>query len=114
MYAVIPIGGKQARVEVGSTLDVELLGVEQGSEVQFSPLLVVDGDEVLATAEKLGGASVTGVVLGESKGPKVTGFTYQAKARRRRRYGHRQHYSAVEITAISPAGAASGASGRSS
>jgi len=52
------------------------------------------------TAE-LAGARVSARVVGEAKGPKITGFTYKAKARGRRRYGHRQHYTTVEITDIS-------------
>ena len=101
MYAVIPIGGKQARVEVGSKLDIELIDAEVGEQVSFVPLLVVDGEAVIAGRADLERHSVTAVVSGPSKGPKITGFTYQAKARRRRRYGHRQHYTAIEITAIS-------------
>lgn len=102
MYAVIPIGGKQARVEVGETLDIELIDAALGEQVSFVPLLVVDGDTVVSEKDALAGHSVTAVVSGAAKGPKITGFTYQAKARRRRRYGHRQHYTTVEITAISP------------
>jgi large subunit ribosomal protein L21 len=100
MYAVIATGGKQTRVEVGSRIEVERLGVEVGDEVSFAPVLLVDGEEVLAAASALERAKVSGRVVGESKGPKIIGFTYKAKARGRRRFGHRQHYSTVEITNI--------------
>ncbi|MCU1458786.1 MAG: ribosomal protein [Actinomycetia bacterium] len=99
MYAVIKTGGKQYRVQEGETLDVELLGAD--GEVALTPVLLVDGDVVLATPSELGGASVTARVVGEAKGPKIRGFKYKAKANQRKRWGHRQHYSTIEITAIS-------------
>ena len=70
------------------------------AEVSFSPVLVVDGETVKATPSQLSGASVTARVVGETKGPKVVGFTYKSKANQRRRWGHRQRYSTVEITKI--------------
>jgi len=101
MYAVIATGGKQERVESGQRIDVELLGVEDGAEVTFSPVLVVDGDDVLATPAQLVGSAVTGTVVGTTKGPKINGFTYKRRTNQRRRFGHRQHYTTVEITGIS-------------
>ncbi|MGD0943861.1 MAG: 50S ribosomal protein L21 [Acidimicrobiales bacterium] len=109
MYAVIDTGGKQARVQVGEQLDVELLNAAPGDEVSFVPKLVVDGDRVVTERAPLEASSVTGRVVGLAKGPKIIGFTYKAKARGRRRYGHRQHYSTVEITAIDLPGGASAA-----
>jgi len=100
MYAVIDAGGKQARVQVGEKLDVELLSATVGDEVNFVPKLVVDGDQVVAERSPLEASTVTGRVVGLAKGPKIIGFTYKAKARGRRRYGHRQQYTTVEITAI--------------
>jgi large subunit ribosomal protein L21 len=101
MYAVIKTGGKQSRVSQGQTLDVELLGEADGAEVTFQPILLVDGDTVVATPGDLAGASVTARVVGSSKGPKIRGFKYKNKSNNRRRWGHRQHYSTVEITGIS-------------
>ena len=101
MYAVIATGGKQERVESGQRIDVELLGVSDGAEVTFAPVLLVDGDDVLATPAQLEGAAVTGTVVGTSKGPKINGFTYKRRTNQRRRFGHRQHYTTVEITGIS-------------
>jgi large subunit ribosomal protein L21 len=97
MYAVIESGGKQYRVAEGDRVDVELLA---GQEVTLRPVLLVDGDAVLATPAQLNGASVTARVVGESKGPKIRGFTYKNKSNQRRRWGHRQHYSTIEITGI--------------
>ena len=101
MYAVIATGGKQERVESGQRVEVELLGADEGAEVSFAPVLLVDGDEVLATPAQLEGVTVTGTVVGTSKGPKINGFTYKRRTNQRRRYGHRQHYTTVEITGIS-------------
>ncbi len=100
MYAVIKSGGKQSRVEQGQTIDVELLDAAEGDEVTLSPVLLVDGDAVLSTADELSGATVAARVVGEIKGPKITGFTYKNKTRSRRRWGHRQRYTRLEITGI--------------
>lgn len=101
MYAVIKSGGKQERVEAGQVVHLERLGAAIDSEVQLTPVLLVDGDTVLATPSELAGATVVGKVVGEAKGPKITGFTYKNKSNQRRRWGHRQRYDAVEITGIS-------------
>jgi len=100
MYAVIRTGGKQERVAEGQRLDVELLGRADGDEVAFTPLLVVDGDTVVSAPDELGRASVAARVVGESKGPKIRGFTYKNKTNSGRRWGHRQHYTTIEITGI--------------
>ena len=100
MYAVINSGGKQERVAEGQQIHVELLGAEQGSEVSLTPLLLVDGESVLATPAQLAGATVTAKVVGWAKGPKIDGFTYKRRTNQRRRYGHRQKYSVIEILSI--------------
>ncbi len=100
MYAVITAGGRQEKVTVGQTLNVDLLSADEGDDVTFTPVLVKDGDSVLATPDQLAGASVTGRVLGQIKGPKIDGFTYKNKTNNRRRWGHRQRYTSVEITEI--------------
>jgi large subunit ribosomal protein L21 len=100
MYAVIKTGGKQYRVEEGQQIAVELLGSDVDAEVNFSPVLVVDGDTVKATPAHLDGAAVTARVIGQTKGPKIVGFTYKSKSNQRRRWGHRQKYSTIEITSI--------------
>ena len=100
MYAVIRTGGKQVRVAEGDTIEVEKLGLDEGAEVTFEPVLLVDGETVLA-GPALAGASVAARVVGTAKGPKITGFTYKSKTRSRRRFGHRQQYDRVEITGIS-------------
>ena len=97
MYAVIQTGGKQYRVSEGDRLDVERL---DGDEVSLRPVMVVDGDTVLATPDQLSGASVTARIVGDAKGPKIKGFTYKNKSNQRKSWGHRQKYSTIEITGI--------------
>ena len=98
MYAVIKTGGKQYRVSEGQRLDIERV---PGETVSLQPVLLVDGADVLSTPDQLSGASVTARVVGEAKGPKIDGFFYRNKTNNRRRWGHRQHYTTIEITGIS-------------
>jgi large subunit ribosomal protein L21 len=97
VYAVIETGGKQYRVAEGDRLDVELL---DGDDVTLRPVMLVDGDQVLSTPAQLGDAAVQARVVGTANGPKIRGFTYKNKSNERRRWGHRQHYSTIEITGI--------------
>ena len=103
MYAVISTGGKQYRVEKGERLEVERVG-DEGAELELKPVLLVDGDTVQATPSQLDGAKVTARVVGATRGPKIDGFTYKPKSNNRRRYGHRQDLSVIEIVGITPAG----------
>ena len=99
MYAVVKTGGKQYRVEEGQTIEVERLG-EPGTNVSLDPVLVVDGETVLATPDQLKGASVSATVVEEVKGPKINGFVYKNKSNNRKRWGHRQTLARIEITNI--------------
>jgi large subunit ribosomal protein L21 len=112
MYAVITAGGRQERVVEGQRVEVDLLSAAEGDEVTFPAVLLVDGDTVLATPEQLNGAEVTATVVGLAKGPKINGFTYKRRTNQRRRYGHRQKYSVVEITSIPGAGGKSSKSSK--
>jgi large subunit ribosomal protein L21 len=100
MYAVIKTGGKQYKVAQGQTLNVEKLGVAVGDVVTFSPIMLVDGTKVVADAASLKSATVSAKVIAEAKGDKIVGFMYKSKARARKRWGHRQQYSVVEVTGI--------------
>ena len=99
MYAVIKTGGRQYRVEEGQVLEVNRLG-DEGTTDTLTPVLVVDGDKVLATPDQLKKASVGIKVVEDTKGRKVNGFTYKNKTNQRRRWGHRQSLSRIEVTSI--------------
>jgi len=97
--AVIATGGKQYVVTEGLTLNVELLGDE--SKVNFTPLLVIDGDKVTVGTPEVTGATVTAeVVEKEILDDKVLAIRYKAKKRVRKVHGHRQHKSVIKITKI--------------
>ncbi|MEA2827158.1 MAG: large subunit ribosomal protein [Actinomycetota bacterium] len=100
MYAVIKTGGKQYKVSQGERLDVERLTGDGDGVVSFAPVLVVDGETIWAEPAQLAGAQVTAKVVGDAKGPKITGLTYKNKTNSTKRWGHRQHYSTIEITGI--------------
>lgn len=99
MYAVIATGGKQYRVEEGQSLQIDRLNVDD-DKVSFDPILVVDGETVLSTPDQLSGASVSAKILGDAKGKKIRGFTYKNKSNQRKRWGHRQSLTVIEITGI--------------
>ena len=103
MYAVIASGGKQEKVTEGQQVALELLDGDEGSEVSLTPVLVVDGDTVLAGADALSGASVTGKIVGTTKGPKINILRYKNKTGYKRRMGHRQSLTQVRVTAIDTA-----------
>ena len=100
MYAVIKTGGRQYRVQEGQVLDVNRVG-DVDETASLTPVLLVDGDTVLATPDQLSGASVGIKVLEDTRGPKVNGFLYKNKSNNRRRWGHRQAISRIEVTSIS-------------
>jgi large subunit ribosomal protein L21 len=101
MYAIIRSGGKQQKVSEGDVIDVELLRAE--GEVEFTPLLVVDDKgKVFSGREKLKTAKVTAKVVGTSAGEKIDIFKYKNKTGYRRRAGHRQKYTTLEVTKIKP------------
>ncbi|OGO40434.1 MAG: 50S ribosomal protein L21, partial [Chloroflexi bacterium RBG_16_57_9] len=88
-------------VEVGKTLDVDLMPVTKGETVTFDRvLLVADGDEVKIGQPTLDGAQVRATVLGEVKGEKIIVFKYKPKLRHRRKTGHRQRYTRLQIDEI--------------
>ena len=101
MYAIIQTGGKQYRVSEGDVLSVEKLPVAEGEEVVFDQVLTVvaDGD-VKIGKPVLEGAKVTAKVVEHGKGEKIVVFKYKAKSNYRKRQGHRQPYTKVEISKI--------------
>ena len=105
MYAIIRAGGKQAKVQSGDVIEIERVKGD-AEEMSFSPLLIVDDKgNAVSDRDLLAKASVTAKVLGESQGPKIDIFKYKNKTGYRRRQGHRQKYTQIEITGITLPGA---------
>ncbi len=101
MYAIIVTGGKQYKVANGDVVFVEKLDAEENAEITFDKVLAVGSDAGLtAGAPYVEGATVTGKVLKNGKGKKITVFTYKPKKNEKRKKGHRQPYTKVEITGI--------------
>jgi len=102
MYAVVATGGKQYRVEAGSELLVERVAADAGSSITFDRVLLIgDGDSVTVGTPTVDGASVSGTVVGDAKGPKLVIFKFKQKVKYRRHTGHRQHLTRVRIDDIS-------------
>lgn len=100
MFAVIETGGKQYKVQKDDVIFVEKLEAEKDATVQF-PVLAVSGDDGMKLGVPyLEGATVTAKVLKEGKGKKITVFTYKAKKNEKRKMGHRQPYTKVQIEEI--------------
>ena len=106
MYAIIRAGGKQHKVAKGDVIEIEL---HKGQDtIQWTPLLIVDDKGKARTAKKdLSAARVTGKVVGESAGPKVSVNKYRNKSGYRRNTGHRQKYTTVQISDIKLTGGTS-------
>jgi large subunit ribosomal protein L21 len=101
MYAVIETGGKQYRVELGTELEVELLDVEPGQEINLDRvLLVVDGDKSAVGQPIVADAAVSAQVVRQTRGEKTISFKYRPKARRRVKKGHRQELTVLKITDV--------------
>jgi large subunit ribosomal protein L21 len=103
MYAIVKTGGKQYRVEQGQWLLVERLPAEEGATIALDPLLIVDG-ETLVDGDGLAAAKVQATVLGHERGPKLRVVKFKPKRGYKRRTGHRQNLTRIQITEIAAAG----------
>ena len=100
MYAVIETGGKQYKVENGDVIYVEKLDAEVASTVEFKVVALSNDAGLMVGAPYVKGATVTAQVLKNGKGKKITVATYKPKKGEKRKMGHRQPYTKVEITSI--------------
>jgi large subunit ribosomal protein L21 len=101
MYAVIETGGKQYRVELGTELEVELLDVEPGQEINLERiLLIADGDQASVGQPIVADGAVKAMVLRQDRGEKTISFKYRPKARSRVKKGHRQELTVLRITDV--------------
>ncbi len=101
LYAVIETGGKQYKVQQGDVLFVEKLGLEEGDSVKFDKVLMVGKEDGLVVgAPYVEGAAVEATVVKNGKDKKIIVYKFKAKKNYRRKQGHRQPYTKVEIGAI--------------
>ena len=103
MYAIVKTGGKQYRVQEGESLLVERLPAEEGETVALSPLLVVDGSDV-KDGEDLAKATVSATIVAHERGPKLRIVKFKPKRGYKRRNGHRQELTRIQITGIKLSG----------
>lgn len=101
MYAVIETGGKQYKVEKGDVLKVEKLDAEVGDKIVFDKVfLVANGEDVKIGSPFVEGAKVEANVVEHAKGKKIIVYKYKAKKNYRKKQGHRQPYTEIEIAEI--------------
>ena len=101
MYAIIETGGKQYKVSEGDVVFIEKLDVEEGAEVTFDKVLMAgEGDAVKVGTSVVEGATVTAKAVKNGKAMKVVVFKMKRKKNERKKKGHRQPYTKIEITAI--------------
>jgi large subunit ribosomal protein L21 len=100
-YAIVETGGKQYRVAPGQKIDIDALGAAEGENIELSRvLLIADGKNTLVGNPTIDGARVIATCLNEGKGDKVVVFKYKPKVRYRRKKGHRQLHTKLEIKEI--------------
>ena len=100
MYAIIATGGKQYRVSEGDVIYIEKIDAQVDSTVSFDVLLVGNEGDVKVGTPVVEGVKVEGKVVGQIRGEKIIVFKYKSKKNYRRKQGHRQPYTKVEITKI--------------
>ncbi len=99
--AVIKTGGKQYLVKPGQKIKVEKLAAEEGSDVEFSEVLLLENDKGLQVGTPfVKGTKVKGKILKQGKGKKVVIFKYKPKKREKTKKGHRQPFTEVQIISI--------------
>jgi large subunit ribosomal protein L21 len=100
VYAIVKTGGKQYKVAVGDTVEIEKLDGAAGSTVTLPALLVVDGETVTSDAKALAGVKVSAEIVAATKGPKIRIMKYKNKTGYKKRMGHRQQLTQVKVTEI--------------
>lgn len=100
MYAIALISGKQYKVSVGDVIEVDRLQAEVGEEKEFPVLLTVDANTVVTGNPVVKDVVVKAKVVAHTQGKKIVVFKYKAKKNERKKQGHRQAYTKVEIESI--------------
>lgn len=103
MYAVIRTGGKQYRVAEGDTLKVEKLEVDEGASIELDEVLMVaEGDDIKIGTPYVDGGKVTALVTGHGRHDKIEVIKFKRRKKYHRQQGHRQYYTQLQVTGISP------------
>ena len=101
MYAIIRSGGRQYRAEVGATIDVEKLPVDENASIVIDDVLLVgNGDDTIIGQPRVEGATVKATVVKQFRGKKIIVFRYRHRNSYRRKTGHRQYYTRLHIDEI--------------
>src|SRR4051812_49884453 len=100
-YAVVRCGGKQYRVEEGTTLLVDRMTGDEGGTIDLEPLLYAGGDDTLFEGSDLGRVQVQARIVGHERGPKIRVFKFKPKRGYKRTTGHRSELTRIEVTGIS-------------
>lgn len=100
MFAVIETGGKQYKVQYGDVIYVEKLNAAENETVEFPVVAISDDSGLKLGTPYVDGAKVTGKIVKQGKGKKITVFTYRPKKGSQRKLGHRQPYTKVQIESV--------------
>ena len=100
MFAVIETGGKQYKVKEGDVIRVEKLPVPEGSEIELDKVLFITNDEIKVGKPYIEGATVKAKVLRHARGKKIIVMKFKRRKNYRRKYGHRQWFTELEILEI--------------
>lgn len=106
MQAVIKSGGKQYLVSADQTLEIDLVSSDK-KQIEFEPLMVIDGDKISVGTPVVSGVKVVADVVTETKGDKIKVLKFKPKKRIKKLTGHRQHYTQIKIASIGGVKAAS-------
>lgn len=101
VYAVVRAGGRQEKVSVGTIVTLDRLKGDAAGNIELPALLLVDGDKVTSDSKSLSKVKVTAKVLDDLRGPKIVIQKYKNKTGYKKRMGHRQDLTRVQVTEIS-------------
>ena len=100
VYAVVRAGGRQEKVEVGSIVVLDRIAADKNGNIELVPVLLVDGDKITHGVKDLAKVKVVAEVLGNERGPKIVIQKFKNKTGYKKRQGHRQDLTRVQVTEI--------------
>ncbi|THG28689.1 50S ribosomal protein L21 [Naasia lichenicola] len=100
VYAIVRAGGRQEKVEVGTIVTLDRIKADESGNISLVPVLLVDGETITSGADALSKVTVTASVLNDLRGPKIVIQKFKNKTGYKKRQGHRQELTRVQITGI--------------